>query len=230
MYHLAILLHVLLLTYWLGADLGVFYASRFVLRPDLSVQTRAVVLKIMGALDMSPRACLVLFLPSGITLMAESPYDTSLFGGWKLAAAWLLSLGWLALVIADYRMAESRVSALIKRADLTIRYVLVAGLLAVSIYTVTAAEPFGVTTNPKWLGLKVGCYALAMACGIAIRLSLRPFPPAFALLLSSGSTLDVESALRSSLRRSIPFVLAIWALVVTAAALGVFKPGAHLGG
>ena len=40
-------------------------------------------------------------------------------------------------------------------------------LLTVGIYTVLATDPFGVTTNPKWLGAKVALYALAMLCGSA---------------------------------------------------------------
>ena len=87
--------HILLLPYWLGADLGVFYASRFVLKPDLSTQARSVALKIMSVLDMGPRVCLVLFLPSGVSLMAASPYSKGMFGGWKLGAVWLLGLAWL---------------------------------------------------------------------------------------------------------------------------------------
>lgn len=42
MYDAAVVLHLLLLTYWLGTDLGVFYVSRFVLCPDLSSETRGI--------------------------------------------------------------------------------------------------------------------------------------------------------------------------------------------
>jgi hypothetical protein len=74
MYHATLLLHLLLFTYWLGADLGVFYSSRYVLRSDLPPASRAVALKIMAWLDVAPRLCLVLFLPSGVTLMALADY------------------------------------------------------------------------------------------------------------------------------------------------------------
>ncbi len=68
----AILLHIVLFAYWLGGDLGVFYSSRFILKPELSTEARGVAVKIMHVVDMSPRICLVLFLPSGITLMAAT--------------------------------------------------------------------------------------------------------------------------------------------------------------
>src|SRR5262245_45530366 len=119
--NLAIVLHVLLLTYWLGADLGVFYASRFVTRPDLTPDARGVALKVMDFVDMSPRICLVLILPSGVTLMAASPYGHDLFAGWPLAAIWAFALGWLALVILDHRRKPDRFSSLVRRTDFGVR-------------------------------------------------------------------------------------------------------------
>lgn len=125
---------------------------------------------------------------------------------------------------------HARLGPLVKRVDLIARCLLVLGLLGVAGYTLAVPHPFGVATDPRWLALKVGCYGLAIGCGIGIRLQLKPFGPAFASLMTTGSTPDVERALRQSIERSMPFVIAIWTLVLTAAALGVFKPGAHLSG
>jgi GT2 family glycosyltransferase len=47
--------------------------------------------------------------------------------------------------------------------DLYIRYGLIVGLIGMALYTIIASEPFGVTTNPKWLGGKVLVYAIAIA-------------------------------------------------------------------
>lgn len=83
-------------------------------------------------------------------------------------------------------------------------------------------------TNPKWLGYKVGLYALAVGCGIAIRFRLRPFTPAFARLMATGSTPQIERDLRDAIVGSQPFVAAIWPCVVGAALLGLPKPGASV--
>lgn len=64
------------------------------------------------------------------------------------------------------------------------------------MYALTSAHPFGLTTNSRWLAVKIGCYALAIACGVAIRLQLRSFAPAFSQLTASGSTPEVERHLR----------------------------------
>jgi hypothetical protein len=227
-FHAALLLHLLLLTYWLGADLGVFYSSRYVLRADLPPASRAVALKIMAWLDVAPRLCLVLFLPSGVTLMALDEYGRDTFAGWPLAGIWVCGLAWLALVIADHLLHESPVHALVRRLDLLVRVLVVLGLLSAASYALFASHPFGVDTNPKWLGGKVALYALAVASGIAIRFRLRPFAPAFGRLMTEGTSPEVERDVRGAIVGSQPYVATIWLCVLGAALLGVFKPGANL--
>ncbi|MEV4679128.1 MULTISPECIES: hypothetical protein [Actinomadura] len=221
----AILLHIVLFAYWLGGDLGVFYSSRFILKPELSTEARGVAVKIMHVVDMSPRICLVLFLPSGITLMAADELGRDVFGGRRLAVVWALALVWLWLVVADYRRRPGRYGDLVHRTDLVVRGALIAGLLGAAGYTFLAEEPFGVTSNPKWLAGKVAAYALCIAAGLMIRVKLKPFGAAWGTLLAKGSDPAVERDIRGAVQGSIPYVLAIWTLVVVAALLGVVKPG-----
>ncbi|MDA8368907.1 MAG: hypothetical protein M0026_03455 [Nocardiopsaceae bacterium] len=221
----AVLLHILLLTYWLGADMGVFYASRFVVNPSVSPAARGVAAKVMNVVDLAPRICLVLMLPSGVTLMAATDLGRDVFYGWPLALVWAAALIWLALVIVDFRRAPVRYADLAHRTDYVVRIALVLGLLAVSGYTFVVAEPFGVTTNPKWLAGKVAAYALCIFGGIMIRVKLRPFGPAFAKLMSDGSSPEVERGVQGAVRGSIPYVLLIWVMILTATFLGVVKPG-----
>lgn len=222
---LAILLHILLLTYWLGTDLGVYYTSRFVTDPETSIPARLVAGKIMDVVDMSPRICLVLFLPSGVTLMALSELGRDVFGGWPLILIWIASLGWLALVILDHRKQPERFADLFHRTDYVVRILLVLGLLGVAAYTAIASEPFGVQSNPKWLAGKVAAYALCILGGLMIRVRLQPFAPAFAKLMTSGSSPEVEGQINRSVRGTLPYVYLIWFLVLLAAFLGVVKPG-----
>lgn len=222
---LAILLHILLLTYWLGGDLGVFYSSKFITDPKVPLAGRNVATKVMHVVDMAPRVCLVLFLPSGVTLMALDDFGRDVFSGWPLAFIWVASLVWLALVVLDYRKRPQRFADLAHRVDFIVRIALVAGLLGVSAYTLVATEPFGVTTNPDWLAGKVAAYAICILGGLMIRVKLRPFGAAYAQLQASGSTPALEKTIRGSVRGSIPYVLVIWAMVLVAAFLGVVKPG-----
>ncbi|MFJ3666889.1 hypothetical protein ACIPSE_10585 [Streptomyces sp. NPDC090106] len=221
-----ILLHLVLFVFWLGGDLGVYVSSRSVLRPDLSFEARATALRIMGVLDLGPKICLVLFLPSGVTLMALEPHGATLLNAWTASAAWAGALVWLWLTISDHHHPGRR--PFVRRADWSARIGLTALLLGVGGYTIAADEPFGVTTRPGWLGAKVMLYALAIACGLGIRLTLRPFGAAFAALAREGSTPGTEAALKRAVDGCVPYVFGIWGCVLSAAALGVFKPGAAL--
>jgi hypothetical protein len=222
----AVLLHIILFAYWLGGDVGVYYASRYIIKSDVGPEARAVSTKIMHGVDIAPRVSLVLILPSGITLMAEGPLGDEFFvHGWWLALVWVAGLAWLAVSLIDYRGGNTPIARLSQKADLLVRYTLSAVLVAIGLYTIFATDPFGVETNPKWLGAKVVAYALCIFSGVMIRRQLLPFGPAFGQLVTSGSTPEVEKAILGSIKRCEPWVYSIWTLVILAAALGVIKPG-----
>jgi hypothetical protein len=232
-FSLLILLHLLLLTFWLGADLGTFYSSRYVAQQDLSAPQRLTALKIMAFVDMGPRICLVLFLPSGISLMAADPISdgVKILGvpadSWyAIAAAWVAGFIWLGLVLADHHYGSNPLGVLARKIDTVVRLIAVPALVGFGLYAILATDPFGVETNPKWLGAKVALYGLAIGCGVAIRWNLRPFPGGLQRLMKEGSSPEVEDAVGGSIKRSQPYVYAIWVLVITVALLGVWKPGA----
>ncbi|MGN2637827.1 hypothetical protein ACTD5D_16850 [Nocardia takedensis] len=226
-----IILHLTLFVFWLGGDLGVFYSSRFVIDPAQSAEARVAALRIMSGLDLAPKICLVLFLPSGVTLMALDPHGARVFGldpftWWTVAATWLFALGWLFLAVTAHR-THGRFPMVV-RVDLGIRWAVVLALTVGGIYTVTASEPFGVTTEPRWLGAKILLYAAAIAAGLGIRRTLRPFGSAFHTLTTTGSTAEVERTITRAVDGCLPYVWTIWGSVLAAAALGVLKPGANL--
>lgn len=225
LHSIAIYLHILLFTYWLGSDIGVFYASRFAVNPNVSPQGRSIAMKIMHMVDLAPRVCLILMLPSGVTLMAASPFGRDIFAGWPLALAWIGGLAWLAVMLAAFFRAPAKHAELVARADWVVRSLATLGLLGAAGYAFIVDKPFGVETNPKWLAGKVAAYALCIGAGMMIRVSLRPFGPAFRTLTTSGSTPEVEATISGAMRRAIPWVIAIWILVALAAFLGVVKPG-----
>ena len=225
-YSLSILLHILLFVYWLGGDLGVYYSSRFIIKPELSPETRAIAAKIMVGCDMAPRVSLILFGASGVTLMYYGPLGDEFFlTGWMLALIWVGTLAWLTASLLEARGGTSRSAHLYHRADLLVRYVASAVLVAIAAYTLVVSEPFGVDTNPKWLGGKLLAYGLCIFCGVMIRRALKPFGPSFGALMTTGSTPAVEQGIVGSIRRSEPWVYGIWAMVLLAAVLGVIKPG-----
>lgn len=225
----AILLHILLVTYWLGSDLGVFYSSKFVVDPSITPAARATAMKIMHMVDLAPRVCLILMLPSGVTLMAAGDIGRDIFYGWPLALAWIGSLAWLAIMLIAFFKSPAKHADLAYRADWVVRIAITVGLLAAAVYALIVESPFGVDTNPKWLAGKIIAYALCIFCGIMIRVSLRPFGPAFGALMTTGSTPEVEAGIGGAMKRAVPWVYSIWVLVLIASFLGVFKPGTLAG-
>ncbi|MEU7143269.1 hypothetical protein ABZ942_27760 [Nocardia sp. NPDC046473] len=226
-----IMLHLVLFVCWLGGDLGVFYSSRFVINPGLTPPARAAALAIMSGLDLGPKICLVLFLPSGLTLMALEPHGASAFGielfpWWFVVLVWIFAAVWLTLTVLAHR-THGQLTA-VRRADLGIRFAVITAMAGAGGYTVLAHDPFGVTTNPRWLGAKILLYTLAVASGLGIRMTLRPFGTAFRMLMTDGSSEPVERTLRRSVDGCLPYVWLIWGSVLAAAALGVLKPGANL--
>ncbi|MQW76825.1 hypothetical protein GHK92_13160 [Nocardioides sp. dk4132] len=225
----AILLHILLVTYWLGSDLGVFYSSKFVVDPSITPAARATAMKIMHMVDLAPRVCLILMLPSGVTLMAAGDIGRDIFYGWPLVLAWVGSLAWLAIMLIAFFKSPAKHADLAYRADWVVRIAITVGLLAAACYALVVDSPFGVDTNPKWLAGKIIAYALCIFCGIMIRVALRPFGPAFGALMTTGSTPEVEAGIGGAMKRAVPWVYSIWVLVLIASFLGVFKPGTLAG-
>lgn len=234
---IAIVVHVFLLVYWLGGDLGTFYSSRYVIQPGLSVEARSTALKIMSFCDVFPRICLVLFLPSGISLLALGPYSGGRLATWMLVPVWILGLVWLWMVVTEYRShgAASPRLLWIRRLDLWIRYAVIAGtvgfgaaLLVGGNAVASGLSGLDITSNPRWLGLKIAMYGTAILCGVMIRRDLRPFGPSWVALVSGGvSTPEIEAGIGGAIHRSERWVYVIWVCVIGAAVLGIVKPGAN---
>ena len=205
------LLHLLLLVYWLGADLGTFYASRFVADSTLTPAARAVAARIMLGVDMAPRVAMPLTLASGVHLAASSGFLPG--GTMLLAVGWLVGLGWLAMVLAIHHWG----SAVLTRVDFTFRVLLVAALGLPSAAALMGDYP----PWAPWLALKLLAFAGTVFCGLMIRVHLKPFGPAYARLMREGGSAEVDSVISRSISRCIPWVVGIWALLVLAAAAGL---------
>ncbi|MBO3741277.1 hypothetical protein [Actinoplanes flavus] len=225
-------LHIVLMVFWLGGDLGVFYSSRYVIDSSLTPAARLTALKIMLGLDLGPKICLILFLPSGLTLISLDAHGGELWGvrllpWWLLVPVWIGSFVWVWLMWTDHH--EPGKHPTVKRVDAAIRVAVVTGMAGMGVFTLVAAEPFGVTTNPKWLGGKVILYALAIAAGLGIRRRLRPFGPAFFGTVMAGTAGDDDEAtVTRSVNGCLPYVWVIWGSVLLAGLLGVAKPLAAL--
>src|SRR5690606_23691069 len=123
---------------------------------ELSPETRAISAKIMMGCDMAPRFSLILFGASGVTLMYYGPLGDKFFlNGWGLAAVWVATLVWVFLSLQEARTSGQPSHHFFHRADLVVRWLAAAAMIGFGAFALVVTEPFGVDTNPKWLGAKV---------------------------------------------------------------------------
>jgi hypothetical protein len=212
-------LHILLLVYWLGADLGVFILARAARRADLSFDQRALLLKYGMIIDQLPRVCLALMLPVSLHLVDSAGYGDvppALFVlGWAVSAAWL----WLL-----YALGKSEGTP--RQQQLGTINLAGQGVfgLVVTVAGLALLLGYGPDIAP-WLALKVLLFGLIFFCAIMIDVEFRPMGPAFVRLATEGSTPEIEALITRTVDRAVWWVLAIYALVIAITFLGAAKPG-----
>ena len=218
-----VFVHVMLFVYWLGGDLGAFCASYYATDARRSVAERALALQLVNVVDTAPTVALVLTLPSGLALAiargwVEWPWS-AMPGVLLASAAWL----WIALRV---HRSPGPQTARLAQIDQAVRVALILVLAAAGAAGVIAAA--GVTLPfvpaPLFLALKLWLLAACTALGLAIRGPLRSFVAAFRELSQSGATPALEVAMSASMGTCRRLVLAIWACLLAAAAIGLLKP------
>lgn len=206
-------MHLLVLVYWLGGDLGAFYASWRLTAPNASPALRLAAAKTIADIDMAPRTALILALPSGLVLAVAK--------GW-LAMSWawvfgvvLASLAWLAIA---WRLHVTHGAGALRRVDLAIRWTALVGLGGAG-----AAGLAGWLALPAFIAAKLLTLAAAIALGLLIRARLGGFGEALAGLAGPAPEAAVLR-IRALMRAVRPMVLGIWALLALAAFLGLWAP------
>lgn len=207
--------HLLCLVYWLGGDLGVFYSSYSVSDARLSPEARRQAARILFALDQAPRICMTLILPLGVHLawrMGFLPVP-----GVIVVGAWVICLAWLAMVLTLHFGRNGGRWAGLTTFDFCFRVAMVAGLLGISVASLTGAW----RTMPDWTAWKLAVFALLVLCGLMVRVRLKPFGPAFANVVRGEPSEHDNAVIRRTLGGTRPFVLAIWAGLLIETALGL---------
>jgi hypothetical protein len=210
------LLHLLVLVYWLGGDLGAFYGSSFLTDPQRSVPERLMALKILNNVDMAPRTALILAFPTGVTLawakgwLAVAP----LF----LVVAWAAFLAWLALAWAVH-LKHGPSGQTLKRADLALRYLIIVALVAASV-----AAMSGAVAVPVFIVVKMLILAVCFALGLVVRRQLVPIFPAVVQMRESGPTPGSDRVIADVISRTRPTVILLWLMILIAAYLGIATP------
>ena len=205
--------HIMALVYWLGGDLGTFLASRHVINRELSPEARHVALRIMLACDMGPKLAMPLILPLGLQLAYMS--GSLAISIPALIAAWVACLYWFGVVLVLFTNEGKPFTVRLSTIDFYFRIAVVLVLLGYGGSLLLGAE------TPRWVAWKLLVFAAMVACGIAIRLHLKPFPGAFGAIMSGGPNEDANRVMALSVQRCRPFVWMIWGGLFLNTALGI---------
>lgn len=212
-----IYLHILLLVYWLGADLGVLLLARAAKRSELSFAERAFALRMATLIDFTPRICFALMFPVGMQL-ADGAWAR--FPASAMALAWAIAFGWIALLFALARSEGTPRAAFLNRSHLALQAVLVLIVGTLGVRSWQGLGPF----SSGWLAAKIMLFAMIFAAGIGIDFAFRPIVPAFMRLASEGSKPDIEAAISRAVDGAVRYVLLLYALLLIIAFLGTTKP------
>lgn len=210
------LLHMFVLVFWVGGDLGAYYAAYIVADRRQQPGARRVAAQMISNIDMAPRTCLVLALPTGLTLAAATGWlDPGVAG---LVAVWAIGLVWLAIVWAVH-LRSPQPGSLLTRVDHGLRLAAIAGFIGVG-----AAAIAGQVAVPGFIGIKLVLLALAILCGVIIRRVLPPFGVAFARVLVEPRDAQAQAVVENLLAQVRLFVIGIWVTVSLAGLVGIWKP------
>ncbi|MEM9529850.1 MAG: hypothetical protein AAGA23_02905 [Pseudomonadota bacterium] len=216
MYSLLIFFHILLLVFWLGTDLGVFLAAKVSERAELSVETRATVLKVGMVLDRLPRTALTLIIPSGLSLAALlnlAPVSDLL-----LIVAWAGGLSWATLLWVGFLNPETPTEQRIMILNLALNAIFALVISGWAIWWLTG------DAVPNWLALKLLSVGLIFVAGVLLDVLFKPAVEAFLGIVTEGASDERNAAYSRAIGPVYWAVLAIYVLVLAAAWLGVDKP------
>jgi len=216
-YEFLLLLHILLFVYWLGGDLGVFYASCFVIDPTRSREARLVAAKIMLGCDLVPRICMSLMLTVGGLLSWTIGIDHA---SWQIVLIILLGLFWLSMVLVLHFQHDAPYIPLLTKIDFYFRWLLIAAIIASSVY----AYATGKLIETPWIIAKLLAFAFLVFCGLMIRINLKDFVGSYVNIMQDNYTDQDNQAMIASINKVRPWVIAIWLVLVFEAYLGIAKP------
>ena len=209
--------HVLLLVFWIGTDLGVALLTRKFTDAKLSLETRLTLLQMALIIDTLPRIAFLVMLPVGLHLMAGLGIIPS--DALHLGAAWVIALSLLAVNIAAAKNMGTPKGAKLQKLNWALLSVVGAVLIALCAMGLMAAD----SKLPGWLATKMVLYGLVYFFAIGIDYGFAPLGGQIAELQESGSSPDLETRIQGTVRRTLFSVYGVYAGALLAALFGIGK-------
>ncbi|WP_439532817.1 hypothetical protein [Polymorphobacter sp.] len=219
LYQNLVWLHMLLFVLWLGGDLGVFILGQNFRRRSYSLPERLTLLKVLVIVDLGPRFAWALMVPMSLSLLYVGGWWPALPGA-VVAAAWMIGIGWSALVWDAHVHDMTPRAARNRRIEGWLRYGLAACYLALGALSLVTGGPLEQT----WLAWKALLFGAIFLAAIGIDWSFKPVGPQLMALIQQGSSDATEVPLRATMDRTRLWVLTVYLLLFVTSWLGSTKP------
>ena len=210
-------IHVLLLVFWLGTDVGVLLLARRFRDASLSVETRLTLLQMAMVIDTLPRICFIVMLPAGVHLAdAAGLLDVGAPG---MAGLWLLAAVLLTVNMSAAKHIGTPLGARLQRLNWLGLGLAGLALVGVGLSSLVNGTPDIVS----WLAAKIVIYGLVYLFAIGIDWMFLPVGRLTAELAEKGSSEEIEAGITRTVDQTTWAVLAVYASTLAAAWICVTK-------
>lgn len=218
-YQLMVFAHLLLLVFWLGADVGVFLLGQhFRKRQKYDVPTRLVLLQLLVNLDMVPRTAWALMVPVSITVSSWGNWWV--VPDWLLWVSWAVGAFWIWLVWDAHNYDQTPRAARDRKIEFWLKIGLTLFYLWLGLTSVLNGDPI----VHLWLAWKAIMFGLIFAAAIMIDVVFKPVGAQLAILIEEGSSDATETPLLKTMNTTRIWVWVVYALLLGTAFLGNVKP------
>lgn len=214
---LLIYAHILLMVFWIGADIGVFIAGLFFRDPKRSIEARKTVIEAGLVVDALPRLCFVMMGPVGFQMALNLGLFTA--PDWAAPAVWIGGLIWAGCALVGILRPFTPLAKKTHAVERVFQAVGVFGAGGVGLWSLIVGAPIA----EPWLAGKLLAWGVCCALIVPLELAFNPVMAAFGQIAATGSTPELEGRLTRSLYVSYIYVIGIYIAVLIAAFLGVSK-------
>ena len=221
-YTVALYVHVLVVVYLLGADLGRLLLARAGAAAGASPDTQLAAARTVSTLGSVTGTALILILPAGISLAGALGVYRIISPAWLIATG-LVTGAWLLLSVATDRAAGNPAGGGgLLLADGITRFVIGAGHVYDGAIAFAGTSQ---TVEAGWLATKITLFGVLILLSIPVRRAGFAVRRETALLALGPGDAAAAGRLRAALARLTVPVLGSWLLILAAAWAGVAKPG-----
>jgi hypothetical protein len=211
-------IHIFMLTFWLGTDMGVMIATKKSADPSLSPETRYKMMEMALIIELLPRIMWTLAFAFGVHLSKETGYlvisDTMLTLVWAVTGVlFITNVGSAFLIGKPLGEKLTKINSYL------------VPLFGVSVFLLGAWSYFG--NGPfqaDWLGVKLMVFGVINITAISILWVFEPTVVYYIRLLQEGSSPEIEEGIKKGVAKTLIPVYTTYILIAVVAYFGVFKP------